>query len=237
VHRPSLLDKRHRLPGEITSHAVWLHYQDGIIPDIFVQPRRIACPDGRHSRKQQEVLVTIVRPTKITGSVRAAAPAAPPEPGAGDSPARSLRALQTGHVGVNVTDTERSGRFYREVFGLDRLGESQEDGRRFVFLGHAEKLVLTLWQQSAGRFDAARPGLHHLSFQVESIEDVREVERRLRARGARFLYDGIVPHGEGADSGGVYFEDPDGIRLEVYAPAGARGRPAPAAGAPSCGFF
>jgi len=173
VHRPSLLDKRHRLPGEITSHAVWLYYQDGIIPDIFVQPRRIACPDGRHSRKQQEVLVTIVQPTRITASPRAAAPAAPPEPGAGDSPARPLRALQTGHVGVNVTDAERSGRFYREVFGLDRLGESQEDGRRFVFLGHAEKLVLTLWQQSAGRFDAARPGLHHLSFQVESIEDVR----------------------------------------------------------------
>jgi lactoylglutathione lyase len=175
--------------------------------------------------------------TEISESGRVAAQGTPPEPGAGDSPARSLRALQTGHVGINVTDTERSGQFYREVFGLELLGESQEEGRRFVFLGDTEKLVLTLWQQSAGRFDAGRPGLHHLSLQVESIEDVREVERRVRARGALFLYEGIVPHGEGADSGGIFFEDPDGTRLEVFAPTGAGGRPAPAAGAPSCGFF
>lgn len=181
--------------------------------------------------------MTVTQHTDSTGAGRAGAYAAPPEPGAEDAPARSLRALQTGHVGINVTDTERAGRFYREVFGFDVLGESQEDGRRFVFLGNSEQVVLTLWQQSAGRFDAGRPGLHHLSFQVENIDDVREVERRLRARVAPFLYEGIVPHGEGADSGGVFFEDPDGTRLEVYAPTGAGARPAPVAGAPSCGFF
>src|SRR6185295_17356371 len=97
---------------------------------------------------------------------------------------------------------------------------SQADGRRFVLLGDGERLVLTLWQQSAGRFAANQPGLHHLSFQAGSLAEVRAFEERLRALGARFLYDGIVRHMEGVDSGGVYFEDPDGIRLEIFSPNG-----------------
>ena len=38
-------------------------------------------------------------------------------------------------------------------------------------------------------------------------------------------------------SGGVYFTDPDGIRLEIYAPTGAEIAPAPTKTAPTCGFF
>lgn len=66
---------------------------------------------------------------------------------------------------------------------------------------------------------------------------MREYEERLRGIGAGFLYEGVVPHGEGADSGGVFFEDPYGIQLEIYAPSGARESEGPTPGAPSCGFF
>lgn len=145
--------------------------------------------------------------------------------------------LQTGHIGLNVSDLARSKKFYREVFGFEVMGESQEEGRRFVFLSEGKKLVLTLWQQGEGRFEKQRPGLHHLSFQVNTIEDVGRAEQKLRALNVSFLYDGIVPHAEGAQSGGVFFEDPDGIRLEIYAPSGAGDQTAPTQGAPSCGFF
>ncbi len=145
--------------------------------------------------------------------------------------------LQTGHVGLNVSNLARSKRFYQDVFGFQIAGESSEAGREFAFLGNGEKLVLTLWQQSEGRFDKGQPGLHHLSFQVASIDEVEAAETRLREQGVKFLHDGIVPHGEGAQSGGVFFEDPDGIRLEIYAPTGADKAKAPTPGAPSCGFF
>ncbi len=145
--------------------------------------------------------------------------------------------VQTGHIGLNVSDIERSKQFYQQVFGFEVLGESQEVGRQFVFLGQDGTPVLTLWQQSEGRFATHQPGLHHLSFQVGSIDAVRACEERLRALGTPFLYDGVVPHAEGADSGGVYFEDPDGIRLEIYSPTGAHGLAAPTVDAPSCGFF
>ena len=142
----------------------------------------------------------------------------------------------TGHVGINVTSLDRSRDFYSDVFQLTRIGGSDDAGRRFAFLGDGERLVLTLWEQSGGRFDGRTPGLHHLSFEVASMDDVRAAEERLRARGATFAYEGIVPHREGAQSGGIFFEDPDGTRLEIYAKDGASGA-APVAGAPTCGFF
>jgi lactoylglutathione lyase len=148
-----------------------------------------------------------------------------------------LAGLQPGHGGLNVTDLDRSVDFYRAVLGLVLVRASDEAGRRYAFLGDGRRVLLTLWQQSEGRFDAGRPGLHHLAFQVDDVAQLRDLERRLRERGAVLLYDGIVPHEEGADNGGLYFEDPDGTRLEVYAPTGAGGRPAPAGPAPSCGFF
>jgi lactoylglutathione lyase len=145
--------------------------------------------------------------------------------------------LTTGHVGLNVTNLARSKQFYQHVFNFEVLGESQEAGRRFVFLAFGGKLMLTLWEQSEGRFDKTRPGLHHLAFQVDSVEDVRRFEARLREIDAHLLYDSVVPHGEGASSGGIFFEDPDGTRLEIYSPSGLSGQAAPVSGAPTCGFF
>lgn len=145
--------------------------------------------------------------------------------------------FETGHIGLNVTDLERSREFYREVFAFQVVEEASQNGRRYAFLGDGSRLVLTLWQQAAGKFAAQLPGLHHLSFQVGSVEELKQAEARLRQRGIAIVHDGIVAHGEGADSGGFFFEDPDGIRLEIYAPSGLRGAPVPTPGAPSCGFF
>ncbi|GAA3205953.1 hypothetical protein GCM10010486_90380 [Nonomuraea roseoviolacea subsp. carminata] len=72
---------------------------------------------------------------------------------------------------------------------------------------------------------------------MQDIEAVRRAEATLRELGTEPLHGGIVPHREGASSGGVFFTDPDGIRLEIFAPTGADTAPAPTQGAPTCGFF
>ncbi|MBC2900988.1 VOC family protein [Streptomyces cupreus] len=145
--------------------------------------------------------------------------------------------LRTGHVGLNVTDLNRSLAFYRDVLGFDLLVEGKEDGRRFALMGEGATLALALWQQADGMYDKARPGLHHLAFQADSIERVRAYETSLREYGVEFAYDGVVAHAEGADSGGIFFFDPDGIRLEISVSSGVEGAPAPHEAAPTCGFF
>ncbi|MGB3322155.1 MAG: VOC family protein [Mycolicibacterium fortuitum] len=145
--------------------------------------------------------------------------------------------LATGHVGINVTDLDRSVTFYRDALGFEPLAVNSEGEHRYAFLGSGGTLRLTLWQQSDGRFSTETPGLHHLSFEAASIEEVRTVEAALKALGTEFAHDGVVAHGEGTASGGIFFTDPDGTRLEVYAPTGAQTAPAPTGAAPTCGFF
>ena len=57
----------------------------------------------------------------------------------------SVPIVQTGHIGLNVSDLPRSKQFYQQVFGFAVLGESLEVGRQFVFLGqewHADAHAL-----------------------------------------------------------------------------------------------
>jgi lactoylglutathione lyase len=145
--------------------------------------------------------------------------------------------IAPGHVGLSVTDLNRSLAFYQEVLGLEVIHSSAEAGRHFAFLGAGGRLLLTLWQQSTEPFEPRGAGAHHIAFQVPTLEAVQAAEGRLRARGITPNYDGIVPHRENAESAALYFTDPDGIRLEIYSPTGAAGLAAPVAGAPSCGFF
>lgn len=145
--------------------------------------------------------------------------------------------IAPGHIGLSVTDLGRSLEFYQRILGLEVFQLSEEAGRRYAFLGAGGRLFLTLWQQSTAGFDPSRAGAHHIAFQVPEVESVRAVESKLRARGLTPRYDGVVPHGEGANSAALFFTDPDGIRLEVYSPSGAAGLAVPVTGAPSCGFF
>ncbi|MEU2232737.1 MULTISPECIES: VOC family protein [Streptomyces] len=149
----------------------------------------------------------------------------------------AIGTLATHHVGLNVTDLTRSLAFYGDVLGFEVLGEGAEKDSRYAFLGQDGRLVLTLWQQSEGTYDSGRPGLHHLAFEAESIEHVRAAEAALTARGASFAYEGVVAHREGAASGGIFFHDPDGTRLEISVPKGAEEAEAPSETAPTCGFF
>ncbi|MFE6838960.1 VOC family protein [Streptomyces sp. NPDC057705] len=149
----------------------------------------------------------------------------------------AISRLRTGHVGLNVTDLDRSLAFYRDALDFQVLGEGKEEDRRFAFLGQDGELVLTLWQQADGAYDPAAAGLHHLAFSAGAIEEVRGYEARLRDLGVEFAYEGVVAHGEGAASGGIFFHDPDGTRLEISVPAGVEGAPAPVESAPTCGFF
>ncbi len=144
--------------------------------------------------------------------------------------------LSVGHVGINVTNLERSIAFYESVLTLVVMRRVDEGERRFAYLGDGEQITLTLWDQAGGAYCGICAGLHHLAFKAESLQDLDDAVARLRELEATIHHDGVIAHREGAMSGGVFFEDPDGTRLEIFVASGLTAS-APTGDAPACGFF
>jgi catechol 2,3-dioxygenase len=116
------------------------------------------------------------------------------------------------HVGIFVKDIPVLERFYTAVFGLvvtDR-GVGKTFKNELVFLSGApdqhHQLVL-----SGGRPTDAPSTVMQLSFKINSIDDLRDVRERARENGATEFIG--LNHG---NSWSVYFNDPEGNRVEVY---------------------
>jgi lactoylglutathione lyase len=152
-----------------------------------------------------------------------------------DTPAGA--AWRIHHVGITVSDIERSVEFYRDVLGMHlvrrRVADadylSAQTGYDGVRLSAASfkaspdspqsiELVQYLTHAAGTRDSATNQAANaHVCFETA---DLREVFDRLRARGVRFKSEPVAIT-SGPNEGGwvVYFHDPDGFILELFQPA------------------
>lgn len=145
--------------------------------------------------------------------------------------------MKLGHIGINVNSIEVSKEFYIDLFDFEIIFEETKDNRKYIFLGHDGEIVITLWEQSDKQFSKDTAGLHHLAFQLDSVEDLIVFEKKLELLKVEKIYDKIVSHAEGADSGGIFFLDPDSVRLEVCVANGIHKCQPGTKEDSSCGFF
>ncbi len=133
------------------------------------------------------------------------------------------------HVRLTVTDIARSRAFYDRVFGFavayqappDDADQATKDALGFVFggviysFGAGNLLGLRPVAPGGDAFDEDRVGLDHVAFTLPSRADLDAAVAALDALG--------VAHEAPKDLGATWileFRDPDGIALEVIAPAG-----------------
>jgi catechol 2,3-dioxygenase-like lactoylglutathione lyase family enzyme len=132
------------------------------------------------------------------------------------------------HLRLTVTDLARSRRFYTDLLGFQVAVESPPDDDpsaaevfKILFGGCVMirgSLLMGLrpMAETGDRFSPDRVGLDHLSFSVPGRADLEQAVRLLDEYG--------VAHGEitSLPSFGIDvlpFEDPDGVQLELTAPA------------------
>lgn len=136
------------------------------------------------------------------------------------------------HIAINVSDWERSGRFYRDVLGFEQLfepgegaGEELEEATRVpgarlrfaMFRVGDDCVELIQYLSPEGRpYDRRNcdVGNMHLAFRVP---DMDEAYAELQDRGVKFNSPPIHI-GEGPLEGCAfsYFTDPDGVTLEIF---------------------
>lgn len=119
-----------------------------------------------------------------------------------------------GHVVLRTSDLQRSVEFYTQVLGFrvsDVYPEEMVPGG-MVFLRcnadhHGVALVGGMIAPSQQR------ELHHLAFEVATLDEVFRARKLLRERGVKIVFEGRRRAGVQI---AVEFLDPDGHNLEIY---------------------
>ena len=125
-----------------------------------------------------------------------------------------IRPERIGHVVIKVRDLEQSKRFYRDVLGLELMGELAQPRIAFLAANRRDHHEIGLLEVGAEAGDPApgAVGLVHIAFRLKSDAELIAAYHELKERGVRIHF--TVDHGV---TNSVYFFDPDGNELEVYA--------------------
>jgi catechol 2,3-dioxygenase len=119
-----------------------------------------------------------------------------------------------GHVVVQVSDLERSLTFYTQILGFkvsDVYPEAMQPGG-FAFLRcNTDHHCLALVGAGAGQ--SKHLELHHMAFEVATLEEVFLVRERLRAHNIPLSFEGRRRAGCQIS---VEFQDPDSHCIEIY---------------------
>jgi catechol-2,3-dioxygenase len=114
------------------------------------------------------------------------------------------------HAVLWVRDAQASAEFYTTVLGFEVAATM---GSQAVFLradGSTNDHDLGLFSVGDRQRPAAHsPGLYHLAWQVNTIDELAELRRKLVAAGS------LVGESDHGVSKSLYAADPDGIEFEV----------------------
>ena len=138
---------------------------------------------------------------------------------------------RVGHVGIYVSDVDRSLAWYTEVLGLTLTGRWPfPSGGEIVFMRFGENhhdIVLMSGPEALGAgATGGNNRLQHIAMEIETRDEWLKALAHLKRKGVKIrgplvhgfeggTGPGTLPGGSGSRS--FYFEDPDGNSLELYA--------------------
>lgn len=122
------------------------------------------------------------------------------------------------HVALSVTDITKSGPWYEELFGFQKVAEFSDPAPMEIYMT-PDGQALDLRQDPdvvQERFTEKRPGLDHLAFVCTDRQELDEWVQRIQELG-------IENSGLESSPFGTHLnlKDPDGIPLEFFLPATA----------------
>jgi len=127
------------------------------------------------------------------------------------------------HIGITTNDPGATADFLIKTFGLVEVEREPNNGSAIVSDGY---MNVTLLKFKYDRYGGGRPGLHHMGFQVEDLDQSGE---SIQSNGGQELTEWNQTYGnkEGTPDnwiGEKKYMSPEGIALDVN-PSGWKTRP------------
>ncbi len=125
------------------------------------------------------------------------------------------------HIALSTHEPDKTARFYIDVFGMKQIGRVDHPAVSGCFLSDGDLNVAVLKFKNDAAAGAERGkdyvGIHHIGFQVESLEAIAE---RLAAAGSERRDDvndalGVGQSNQRHANVEVKYSGPDGVMLDV----------------------
>jgi catechol-2,3-dioxygenase len=143
-----------------------------------------------------------------------------------DQQIQKVKVKRLAHVGLWATDVVAQANFYRQVMGFDvhtvvaKQNVSLDEANVFLSLGDAQHSLAifsdTQANPSNGHKPSSRSQLHHLSFEVDTDAELAALAARLNMANVEVTL--ATRDGDPELGDTLWFNDPDGNRLEIVAP-------------------
>ncbi len=147
-----------------------------------------------------------------------------------------LKRLQ--HIGIKVSNIERSIEFYRNILGL-KISDQAKPGEAPGYPGlclmrcerdhhHVNLIYSPDWAGNKSRGDSGANdnfdvGVHHFAFEVDTRRDFEEMLEELKSKNIEIVmgplkHSTTAPDGDGSwgENRSFYFLDPDHNRIEIF---------------------
>ncbi len=125
------------------------------------------------------------------------------------------------HIALSTQDVDKTARFYIDVFGMKEIAKIDSPTARGYYLsdGDLNLAILNFKNDAVAGVERGKgfSGLHHIGFQVESLEEIAE---RLAAAGSEPRHDvnEALGVGQGRQQHGnveIKYNGPDGVMVDV----------------------
>jgi catechol 2,3-dioxygenase-like lactoylglutathione lyase family enzyme len=125
------------------------------------------------------------------------------------------------HIALSTQDVDATAKFYMDVFGMKEIAKIDGPGAKGYYLsdGDLNLAILNFKNDAVAGVERGKgwSGIHHIGFQVESLEEIAE---KLAAAGAtpREDINQALGVGHGPREGGnveVKYRGPDNVTVDV----------------------
>lgn len=113
------------------------------------------------------------------------------------------------HIVISVKNLRESTNFYKSFLGTPRISKQDRSWK----IGVVKLFITKPYQKTPQKFNKHNLGLSHIAFGVKNLVELKKFEKKLNDHAIK---NSGIKKDRYSKKQFLWFDDPDGIRLEFY---------------------